>query len=146
MIKISVERKINAPAQKVWNTLWTKETYEAWTKHFSPGSSMQSDWKINGRTYFTDASKKNGMVSTIIKMDEPSAIVFKHIGTLQNGEEDVSSDEAKSFAGALESYHLTEEDNATILHGSVETSAEYEEMMRNGFEKGFEEVKRMAES
>ncbi|MCU7694295.1 SRPBCC domain-containing protein [Haoranjiania flava] len=145
MIKLSFEKKINAPAQKVWDALWSKDTYTIWTKYFSPGSSMQSDWKVNGRTYFTDASKKNGIVSTIIKMNKPTEIVFEHIGILKDGEEDVSSDEAKSFAGALESYHLAE-DGITTLTGSVETAEEYEEMMRSGFEKGFEEVRKLAEA
>ena len=145
MITLSFEKKIHAPAQKVWDILWGNETYNQWTKHFNPESSMQSDWKINGRTYFSDASKKNGMVATIIKMEEPKEVVFQHIGILKDGEEDVASDDAKSFAGALESYRLIEEDGVTTLIGSCETFPQYEEMMKSGFEKGFEEVKGLAE-
>ena len=145
LVSLTFEKIINAPAQRVWDALWSNETYGEWTKHFHPGSSMQSDWKIDGRTYFTDESGKNGMVSTIIRLYEPKEVVFKHVGILKDGVEDTRSDDAESFAGALESYRLTEEDGITTLIGSVETFPQYEQHMRDGFEKGFEEVKKLAE-
>ena len=146
MITISTEQKINAPAQKVWDVLWEENSYKEWTKHFAPGSCMQSDWKINGKTYFTDESRKNGMVSTIVTLEEAKEVVFQHLGILKDSVEDIDSEDARLFSGALEKYYLREEDGVTILNGSVETPAQYEETLSNGFEQGFAEVKRMAEA
>lgn len=48
------EVEINAPIEKVWDVLWNSETYNAWTKFFAPDSSMRTDWKVGGKTYFLD--------------------------------------------------------------------------------------------
>ena len=58
--------KIHAPQQKVWDVLWTLDSYQAWTKFFSPSSTMQSDWKVDGKTYFLDG-EGNGMISSAIQ-------------------------------------------------------------------------------
>lgn len=146
MKTLSFEQTINAPAQKVWDILWGQETYGEWTKHFSEGSNMKADWRIGGETRFLDASGKNGMISTITKLEPPLEVVFSHIGMINEGVEDLTSDDVKKFAGALESYKLSEENGVTQLSGSVDTFPEHEETMKNGFEKGFEEVKNLAEN
>ena len=46
---------------------------------------------------------RGGMISTIERLDEPDVIIFKHIGMIQDGEEDTESDDVKSWAGALKS-------------------------------------------
>lgn len=55
---------INAPIQKVWDLLWNQDSYTQWTQFFGKGSHYESDWKVNGKTYFLGASGE-GMVATI---------------------------------------------------------------------------------
>jgi uncharacterized protein YndB with AHSA1/START domain len=43
METLSYETIIDAPKQKVWDILWSPETYSEWTKYFGPGSVMKSD-------------------------------------------------------------------------------------------------------
>ena len=69
------EVEINAPIEKVWDILWNSETYNAWTKFFAPDSSMKTDWKIGGNTYFLDG-EGNGMVSTIEEMKKPEVLIL----------------------------------------------------------------------
>ena len=52
METLSFNIKIYASRQKVWDVLWTPESYETWTKFFACNSTMQSDWKEGGITYF----------------------------------------------------------------------------------------------
>ena len=54
------------------------------------------------------------MISIIERLDEPNVIIFKHIGMIQDGEEDTESDDVKSWAGALEKYMLFDSDNFSI--------------------------------
>ena len=35
---------INASKDKIWDVLWSSETYGEWTKFFGPGSQMKTDW------------------------------------------------------------------------------------------------------
>ncbi|NAS05210.1 SRPBCC domain-containing protein [Acinetobacter haemolyticus] len=137
--------KIHAPQQKVWDVLWTLDSYQAWTKFFSPSSTMQSDWKVDGKTYFLDG-EGNGMISTIASIEEPKQLIFKHLGIIQNGQEDIESDEVKSWAGTLEKYFLLESGADTELHVEVDVQPEYIEMMDKGFKQGLEAIKQMSES
>lgn len=146
MKTLQFTKEINAPAQKVWDTLWNETTYSQWTNAFNPegGSSMQTDWEVGGRTLFLDG-KGNGMVSTIRTMNEPYDMVFEHLGEVIEGKEDTTSEKVKSWAGSLEEYHLSENNGITTLKASVQTGEEWEEMMNSGFTKGLEEVKRLSE-
>lgn len=140
----SYQQQINAPAQKVWNILWNTDTYRQWTAAFAPGSTIASDWKVQGRTRFLDG-KGNGMVSTIRGIREPEELVFEHLGFIENGVEDTTSDAIKEWAGALERYYLKEEGGVTTLEVLVDVDPKYKEMMDNGFIKGLETVKTLAE-
>lgn len=136
---------INAPAQKVWDALWSNATYPEWTKFFAPGSQMESDWKAGGRTLFTD-DKGNGMISTIKTIDVPYAVVFEHLGYVTDGVDDTTSEKVKAYAGALEKYALTEQNGSTKLEVAVDTLEAHESMMNNGFAKGLQVVKELAEN
>ncbi|MGE4316716.1 SRPBCC family protein [Acinetobacter sp.] len=145
MEKLSYEILIAATAQKVWQVLWEPESYSQWTYYFSPGSIIRSDWKVNGKTLFLDADN-NGMVATIEQLEELKVVIFKHLGMLRKGVEDLHSEEVKKWKGALEKYVLEQVDGKTRLSVEVDTSQEYREMMENGFKKGFEIVKQLAEA
>ncbi|CAB1215753.1 SRPBCC family protein [Acinetobacter bouvetii] len=136
---------IAAPPQKVWRILWDPDTYSQWTYYFSPDSHIHSDWKVGGKTLFADA-KGNGMISTIEQIEEFKVVIFKHLGMVQDGVEDFDSEEMKKWSGALEKYFLEEVNGKTRLRVEVDTSKEYLEMMKNGFEKGFQIVKQLAEA
>lgn len=144
MVKLTFEKKINAPAQKVWEVLWNKETYGQWTSAFNPVSRMETDWKVGGKTYFLDADG-NGMVTVIDPMNEPYEIVFRQLGEVNNGVEDTTSEKVKPYAGSFEKYFLSETDNVTTLKVSVDTLDEYSDFMQDAFRKGLVIVKEIAE-
>lgn len=144
MVTLEFQININAPAQKVWDVLFSKETYGEWTQFFSPGSQMKTDWQIDGKTYFTDA-KGDGMVSTIKSLNEPYEVIFSHLGMVMNGVEDTKSKEVIEWSGAQEKYFLTEKDGVTELRTELQTDKNWEADMNNGFNKGFEVVKKLAE-
>ncbi|MEN8407513.1 ATPase [Acinetobacter genomosp. 33YU] len=138
------EVEINAPIEKVWNVLWNSETYNAWTKFFAPDSSMRTDWEIGGKTYFLDG-EGNGMVSTIEEMKKPEVLIFKHLGMIKEGKEDLESEEVKGWSGSLEKYFLSQNGNTTTLKVELATLPEYIGMLKSGFIQGFEVVKHIAE-
>lgn len=146
MKTLQFTKEIKAPAQKVWDTLWNDATYPQWTHAFNPdgGSMMQSDWQVGGKTLFLDNNGR-GMVSTIKSQNEPYDVVFEHLGEMNDGKEDTTSERVKSWAGSLEEYHLSERNGITTLNASVQSSEEWAEMLNNGFTKGLEVVKNLAE-
>ncbi|ALR30635.1 ATPase [Chryseobacterium sp. IHB B 17019] len=146
METLSYEKIIDAPKQKVWDVLWNSETYSEWTKFFSPGSVMKSDWKVGGKTYFINAEGE-GMVSTIDSLEEPNQLIFKHLGMVdKDGNEDTQSKEVMEWSGCYEKYILIDFDGKTKLHTEVQVDKDWEEHMNNGFIKGLEVVKDLAEA
>lgn len=140
MKTISFEKKIHAPIEKVWDTLWNDKSYREWTKHFTPGSHYESDWEIGGKILFLDADR-NGMTATITKLEKPYEVIFNHLGDVLNGVEGEPYGK-----GSFEKYFLQESDGITTLTVSVDVDEEYEQDMNDGFTNGLEEVKQLAES
>lgn len=135
---------IDADPQQVWNVLWNDASYREWTRHFNPGSYMESDWKVGGKTLFLGPDR-SGMLSTITQLDEPYKVVFSHYGELNKGVEDTESERVKAYSGALESYELTARDGGTLLEVSVHTLPEFEQILNDGFVKGLDDVKKRSE-
>lgn len=145
MLTLQYQVSIHAPIQKVWNILWDTHTYSMWTQFFSPSSSMQSDWKIGGETLFKDANG-DGMVATIVALEQFKTVVFQHQGVLKNGVADCTSEEVQQWRGALEKYVLEEADGVTLIYAQVETLEPYQQVMDQGFRQGFAIVKKLAEA
>ena len=137
--------EINASANKVWDALWQIENYEKWTACFHEGSTMKSDWEIGGKTLFLDA-KGDGMISTIKSLHKPHEVVFLNLGCIVNGVSTSFKDMMPEYTDAEEGYFLKEENNKTVLSTATQTIPEHIEMMQNGFVKGFEIVKQIAEA
>ena len=85
------------------------------------------------------------MVSTIEQMQKPEILIFKHLGMIKEGKEDLESEEVKGWSGSLEKYFLTQKDNITTLKVELATLPEYMGMLKSGFVQGFDVVKKMAE-
>ena len=146
MEKLKYQIEIDASAKKVWDVLWNENTYSQWTYFFSPDSNMVTDWQIGGKIYFTDSSRKNGMVSTIERIEEPKHLVFKHLGEIINGVEDLDSEKVKAWNGSLEAYYLEEKDGKTTLKIEVDSNESFKDMFDNGFRKGLEIIKKLSEN
>jgi hypothetical protein len=145
METLSYEKVINAPKQKIWDILWSPETYGEWTQFFSPGSVMKSDWQVGGKTYFLNAEGK-GLISTIDSLEQPDQVIFKHLGTVdKEGNEDTRSKEVMEWSGFFEKYILIDFDGRTKLHIEIQTEKDWREYMDNGFTKGLEVIRNLAE-
>ncbi|SFI59590.1 Activator of Hsp90 ATPase homolog 1-like protein [Kaistella treverensis] len=146
METLNYEMYINAPIQDVWNLLWSEETYGQWTQFFEEGSQFKTDWKVGGKTYFTNKNGE-GMVSTIVSLNEPTEVVFSHLGTYKNDVEDTQSRDVKQWSGTEEKYFLRAvDDTTTELRAIVHADESMVDMMNTGFNKGFELLKKIAES
>ncbi|RXK62340.1 SRPBCC domain-containing protein [Lacibacter luteus] len=144
MERLHFSVKINAPKEKVWDVLWTKGNYEAWTAVFAPGSTAISDWQQGSRILFTDGTG-NGMVSEIAEKRENEYMSFTHLGEIKDGIEDTTSDKVKVWNGSKENYTLTQNNNGTTLDVEIDISAEYKDYFLGTWPKAMEVIKTMAE-
>lgn len=136
---------INAPAEKVWKTLWDDATYRKWSSVFSEGSYALSAWKEGSRVHFIGPSG-DGMYSEIEKLIPNELMRFRHLGMMKEGKEQPETEESKKWAGAIESYTLKANGDATALSVSVDIADEHEAFFEGAFPKALDLVKSLAEN
>jgi|SRR4051812_29863317 hypothetical protein len=147
MGKMQFKIDIQAPKEKVWETLWNDSTYQEWTSAFAEGSRAETDWEEGSKVLFTDG-KGSGMVSVIAEKKPNEFMSFKHLGTVVDGVEDLDSEKNKPWAGALENYTLKGADGKTELLVDMDFSGLSPEMtsyFEQAWPKALDKLKEVAE-
>ena len=129
-------------------------TYRQWTKAFSPTptstSRVEGDWSEGSKMLFlgTDENGNNemGMVSRIAKNEPYRYLSIEHLGIIENGIEDTTSEKAKSWAPAFENYTLTDKNGGTELSIHMDIDAENKESFEEMWKKALKTLKELAES
>ncbi len=152
MEKMHFSIVINAPKEKVWKTMLDKDTYKKWTDVFMPGSHYVGDWSKGSKILFLapdETGKMSGMVSQIKENQPYEFVSIENIGIVQDGKEDISSKEAKEWAGALENYTFKEIDGTTEvlvdLFAVEDVADNYKEMFQDMWRKALQKLKELAE-
>ena len=145
MKKLNFTTKIDAPKEKVWNTLWNDTTYRAWTSAFAEGSYAETDnWKEGSKVLFL-GPKRDGMVSMVAKNKPNEYMSFKHLGVVKQGVEDTESDQVKGWAGALENYSLKEEGGKTTLSVEMDSTDDFADYFEKTWPQALKKLKQLAE-
>ena len=144
MTTLKFTTKINAPKEKVWETLWNDTTYRKWTAAFMEGSYAESDWKEGSKILFLDG-KGDGMFSMIEKKIPNQQMSFKHLGEVQKGIEKPADEKTESWAGSKENYYLKEINGVTELNVDMDSTEEFEKYFKDTFPKALEIVKGISE-
>lgn len=141
MTTLTFATKINAPKEKVWDTLWNDSSYRKWTAAFIDGSYAESDWNEGSKILFL-SPKGEGMFGIIQTKIPYEQMTFKHLGEIKN-----SIEEPKDWGDATESYYLTEINGMTALSVklNIEATSEFEQYFNNTFPKALEILKKICE-
>jgi hypothetical protein len=152
MEKLEFKKEINAPAQKVYDTmlgLYDKATYEYWTAAFNPTSSYNGKWDKGSKMHFIgfdENGKKGGMVSEI-EDNQPAVFVsIKHIGILDGDTEITSGELVEKWTGGYENYSYSEKNGVTTLTVEIDTLQEYKDYFTGTFPLALEKLKEICEN
>ena len=148
MQKLKQSIIINAPRQKVWDTMLSDATYRDWTSAFSPGSYYKGEWKTGSKMLFIGPAENGGemgMVSRIAEARPYEFVSIEHLGIFANGVEDTTSDMAKKWSPAFENYTFTEEDGGTKLDIELDVMESEMAMMEDMWKKALPRLKELAE-
>jgi hypothetical protein len=145
-LKFSIE--INATKEKVWNTMLEDKTYRIWTEVFSKGSHFIGDWSKGSKILFlgpNENGEMGGMVSRINENKKYEFISIEHIGMVQDGKEDTTSEAVVQWAGSLENYTFKNKDGKTELLVDMDINDEYKEMFEGMWPAALKKLKELAE-
>lgn len=131
---------INAPAERVWESLWSDAGYRHWTEAFQQGSHAETDWQEGGPVRFLGPDG-SGMYSTIESAKRPTEMIFLHHGEVRNG---VAQPPAP-WAGARERYFLHEENGGTRVEVVLDGNDEMAAYFLSTFPVALERLKHWAE-
>lgn len=147
--KLHFEKVINAPVEKVYQTMLDKETYEAWTAEFNPTSHFVGSWDKGSKIVFIgcdEEGNEGGMVSRIRENAPGKFVSIEHLGILQNGKEILSGPEIEQWAGALEEYTFTKTGNATLVEIDMDSNDEFKSYFMETWPRALNKLKSICES
>lgn len=148
MDKLHFSIIINAPKEKVWNTMLGEDSYREWTDVFMPGSHYVGDWNKGSKILFLapgETGKMGGMVSRIKENRQYEYISIEHLGIVQEGKEDTSSESVKGWAGALENYTFKEKNGITEVIVDMDSDERHIEMFQDIWPRALQKLKELAE-
>ena len=149
MKKLHYEIVIQAPRERVWKTMLEDATYREWTAPFNPGGSYyEGEWKEGSKMLFLgpgEDGKVGGMVSHIAKCTPCEFVSIEHMGQIDNGVEDTTSEKVKAWAGAHENYTFTEKDGGTLLAVDLDAVDEHLSYMEDIWPKALTKLKKLVE-
>ncbi len=150
MKKLHFNITINAPKEKVWHAMLDKESYKEWTLVFNAGGSYyKGDWSKGSKILFIGpdpkTGKEGGMVSRIAENKPYEFISIEHVGIVNDGVEDTTSEEAKKWTPAFENYTFKETNGATEVLVDMDGADEYAEMFEGMWPKALQRLKEIAE-
>ena len=149
MQKLNFSTKINAPRNVVWNTMLNDATYREWTSPFNPkGSWYEGDWSQGSTIRFLGPDKDGkvgGMVARIKENRPYEFISIEHLGMIQDGREDTTSEEVKKWAGALENYSFKDNGDQTEVQVGMDVEDGHKKMFEDMWPKALQTLKALAE-
>lgn len=140
------ELYINAPVDKVYETMLSEKTYREWTSAFNPTSHFVGSWEKGSTIHFlgTDENGEMGMISRIKENIPNKFVSIEHFGLIQNGKEITSGPEVENWSG-LENYTFTEVNCHTMLAIDVDTNIEYKAYFEQTWPQALKKLKEICE-
>lgn len=149
MQKLHFSIHINAPKDKVWDTMLEQDTYQLWTKAFDPSSRYVGSWDKGSEIKFIGDSNgetgESGMYARIQENRLHEYLSIEHIGMIQNGVIDTTSDAVKAWTPAFENYTFNEVDGGTELLIDIDVNDEYKVMFEDMWPKALDLLKELVE-
>jgi uncharacterized protein YndB with AHSA1/START domain len=148
MQKKHYDVQIQAPPEKVWDAVVGEQEFREWTKPFSPTSRFEGGWSKGEKIRFLATNEKGeteGMIAEIAESEKPSYLSIRHMGYVQHGVEDTTSEAVKAWAPAYENYTLTRTADGTKFEVDVDVEEKYASMFEEMWPKALAALKYVAE-
>ena len=144
MKTLTFQTTIAAPRSLVWETMLGPETYKAWAAAFMEGCYYTGSWERGARIHFL-APSGDGMISEIAENRRHEFVSIRHLGMIENGVEDTTSEKVRAWMPAYENYRFEDVAGGCQLTVTLDTAAEYEQYMLDAFPRALALLKGLCE-
>ena len=138
-MQFSIE--IEAPSEKVWQTLWEDKTFRDWGSIIDEGQYMVGELAEGNEVQFI-SSEGLGVTSFIEKLIPNKYLALRQVADTMDSGKEVRD---KEWTGGTESFELTEKNGITNLTVKIDVPPGLEEIFAERFPKALERVKILAE-
>jgi len=144
MERMRFKTEIDAPVNKVFNTMLGRDTFREWTSVFNPTSDFEGSWEKGARILFVGTNKegrREGMAG-IIKEHEPDKYVsIEYTGVIDGDEEITSGPEINSWVGTQENYSFEEKNGKTTVTVDIDIDDQMRDYFRETYPKALQKLK-----
>lgn len=144
MKTLTFETTIDAARNVVWATMLGPESYKAWTAAFCEGSYYVGSWEQGASIRFL-APSGDGMIAVIAENKLHEFVSIRHLGMIENGVEDTTSDKVRAWTPAYENYRFAEVPSGCRVTVTLDTAAEWEQHMLDTYPKALALLKALCE-
>jgi len=136
---------IHAPPKKVWATMLQSPTYERWTCVFSEGSRFEGSWDEGQKICFL-GPQGQGIMSEIAAHRPAEFVSIRHLGMIDKGIEDATSEAVRAWAPCFENYTFTDEAGGTRLRVDCDEFGDCAHWMAQTWPKALQTLKTLCET
>jgi uncharacterized protein YndB with AHSA1/START domain len=136
---------IHAPREHVWRSTLFSPSYERWTATFCEGSRYEGSWEAGTPIRFCGPNG-DGMVAEIAEHRPAEFVSIRHLGMINDGVEDTTSEAVRAWAPCFENYTFTDEAGGTRVRVDVDVFGTYEDWMNEAWPKALLALKAVCEN
>jgi uncharacterized protein YndB with AHSA1/START domain len=139
---------IRTHPKKVWDAIVEDKKYREWTAAFDPSSRFEGGWNTGERIRFIgidQQGRERGMLSQIAESRPFAHISIKHLGYIENGIEDTTSEAVRAWAPAYENYTFVESAEGTRFEVDVDVEERFVQMFGRLWPQALQKLKEVAE-
>lgn len=144
MKTLSFDITILAPRAQVWAAMLGPESYKAWTAAFCEGSYYEGSWDEGAKIQFLSPTG-DGMTAVIAENKPHEFVSIRHLGVIENGVEDTTSEKVRAWTPAHENYRFTDVPGGCRVTVTMDTVPEYEQYMLDTYPKALGLLKALCE-
>lgn len=143
--RLNYRAHIQAPVERVWDTMLADDSYRDWTSAFMEGSYYEGSWAQGSRIRFLTPSGE-GMEAEIAQNQRHVYLSIRHLGMVSPGQPAAPDGGAGAAPPAYENYRFTAEAGGTRLDIEQDVPPEYAAMMDESWPKALARLKALCEA
>lgn len=143
MLELEFSIRIDQSKEKVWITLWDKQSFRDWANNIDEGTYLKGNLVEGNEIQFISSVNGYGVTSLVAELIPNQYILFKHAADTQNTGAETRD---KQWTGGSESYTLVEGNNSTLLTIRSEIPEELVDYFNQAMPIALNRIKELAEN